>query len=556
MAKRVNEVIKIYTIPEQGVAGQDGFSPVIDTDLTWVTKDGDSNIPAVGLPGPKGDKGDQGVQGIQGIAGVDGTSAKYPEWRFAKNTSTVAAPILANTQANPSGWTTTQPTLSIGEYLWSTSTVKNPDDSLFQNWSNPIRTNGFDGVDGKDIEFIFKLQSTNVVPPTPVAPDNQDDYIPPGWTDDAQNVTISNPYQFVSKRLKTNNIWSPFDTPALWSNFSKDGTNGTNGQDGATLYTWTRYGDDINGANISASPTGKSYIGHAYNKTTITPSNNAADYIWSLYRGPQGIQGPYFAFTGDYNGARTYTGNISRLEATKYNGNYYVTKVDAGSFSNILPTDTSKWNPIANQFDSVATGLLLASLAYIENLGVRYLRTDDTGTRIEINGDNNTLKFFVDGIVNPVITIDDNITYNGGPGILLGNPDDDTLGNVSIGKDLVRLSNANLSVGGDSALLDLQLGGRFTTQFKLLQNGENYNITDHDYLIIAGDNNEITCPSGQNYTTRRIKISTCYSNTTTKFYGGGKSIHGLAGNDNASNITLAQDGVYEFLVLNNVWVAI
>ena len=69
------------------------------------------------------------------------------------------------------------------------------------------------------------------------------------------------------------------------------GDKGDKGDDGVTMYTWIRYADDDKGTNISNSPTGKTYIGFAYNKTTPTESNTPSDYTWSHIKGEQGVQG-------------------------------------------------------------------------------------------------------------------------------------------------------------------------------------------------------------------------------------------------------------------------
>ena len=80
-----------------------------------------------------------------------------------------------------------------------------------------------------------------------------------------------------------------------------DGAQGPKGENGQTLYTWIKYATSATGAGMSDSPTGKTYIGLAYNKTTANESTNAADYTWSLIKGdkgdtgatgPQGPQGP------------------------------------------------------------------------------------------------------------------------------------------------------------------------------------------------------------------------------------------------------------------------
>lgn len=80
------------------------------------------------------------------------------------------------------------------------------------------------------------------------------------------------------------------------------GIQGPAGANGVTYYTWVKYADDVYGNNMSDYPSGKSYLGIAYNKTTQTESNIASDYTWSLIKGDQGIQGP-----AGTDGVTTYT---------------------------------------------------------------------------------------------------------------------------------------------------------------------------------------------------------------------------------------------------------
>lgn len=68
------------------------------------------------------------------------------------------------------------------------------------------------------------------------------------------------------------------------------GADGANGSDGQTLYTWVKYADTPT-TGMSDSPTNKTYIGLAYNKTTATKSTNYADYAWSLIKGADGVAG-------------------------------------------------------------------------------------------------------------------------------------------------------------------------------------------------------------------------------------------------------------------------
>lgn len=105
---------------------------------------------------------------------------------------------------------------------------------------------------------------------------------------------------------KTTKTESTDPTAYTWSKFrgedGTDGVPGTNGKDGVTTYTWIKYADDSNGNGISNNPTGKEYIGFAYNKTTATESNVPSDYMWSLIKGTDGIDG-----TNGVDGVTYYT---------------------------------------------------------------------------------------------------------------------------------------------------------------------------------------------------------------------------------------------------------
>ena len=81
-----------------------------------------------------------------------------------------------------------------------------------------------------------------------------------------------------------NSNQTPSDNPAdyKWTKIKGDqGIQGPDGEDGVTSYTWVKYADDANGSGMGDSPEGKRYLGLAYNKTTPTESNDAADYCWS-----------------------------------------------------------------------------------------------------------------------------------------------------------------------------------------------------------------------------------------------------------------------------------
>lgn len=106
-----------------------------------------------------------------------------------------------------------------------------------------------------------------------------------------------------------------------------DGVPGKDGVDGKTLYTWIMYADDAEGNGISNDPTGKSFIGFAYNKETPLESNNQKDYIWSDIKGEQGVPGEvgadgktyytWIAYSDNANGNPMYQ---QPNESTKYIG--------------------------------------------------------------------------------------------------------------------------------------------------------------------------------------------------------------------------------------------
>lgn len=170
------------------------------------------------------------VTGEKGETGDDGINGDYFEYRYAVNGSRSTPPSLSKTSRNPSGWSTTVPTVGNLQYLWFTvAKINGETNSLIQNWSTPARQTPYDGVDGRN-----------------------------------------------------------------------------------------------------------------------------------------GDTGPTMVYRGVYGSSKVYYGTSKRVDAVKYNGHYYVAKVDAGNgFQNHVPTDTAYWNDFGAEFESIATNLLLAEGANI-----------------------------------------------------------------------------------------------------------------------------------------------------------------------------------------------
>lgn len=189
----------------------------------------------------------------------------------------------------------------------------------------------------------------------------------------------------------------------------QQGLPGDNGIDGGYFeYRYAKNGSTTSFPSLSynsANPSGW---------TTSVPSVYALEYLWftvaqkdcngnlvtiwstpkrmTPYDGIDGAKGdigPAMAYQGVYNPSKTYFGTGKRVDAVKYNNIYYVARVDAGNgFVGKLPTDTKFWNEFGNQFENVATNLLLAESASIGSWwhkGGKIVSTLDSGNKITLD---------------------------------------------------------------------------------------------------------------------------------------------------------------------------
>ncbi len=363
-----------------------------------------------------------GEDGTDGDDGNDGANGNFIEYQYAKNTSATVPPTIATASLNPTGWSTVPVAIGVTEYLWVTTAKKNSTaTNLLTSWSAPVRFSGYNGKDGTDgddgtpgdyYEYRYaKNGSTTASPSLTVT-----DLNPVGWLTIPPSVAaLEYLWMIVARKnglgttLKT--TWSvPVRTTP------RDGTNGNPGD-----FTEFQYAKNTSPENspaivvTSLNPVGWS---------TVMPTAGVNEYVWVTsakknaagtilisnwntpsrstgLAGSAGLIGPTPIFRGEYNypkGAYNpntiYYGTTSRVDIVKYNGSYFVARTDAGTFSGSAPYDTTKWNPFGAQFESVATELLFANMAYVDNLAVRYLRTDVDGTRIELNGDTGVMNFY------------------------------------------------------------------------------------------------------------------------------------------------------------------
>ena len=175
------------------------------------------------------------------------------------------------------GWSPASPTRTPGEYIWFRTSITYGDDSTGvssaailtgnDGASGPEGPAGEDGADGTGVTILGSFGSEAELPATGSAGDA---YLVAGYL----------------------YVW----VDGSWSNVGlirgPEGVQGPPGSDGSPTYTWVKYADTDSGGGMSDDPTGKEYIGLAYNKTTITESTTPGDYQWALFAGPKGDQGP------------------------------------------------------------------------------------------------------------------------------------------------------------------------------------------------------------------------------------------------------------------------
>ena len=86
--------------------------------------------------------------------------------------------------------------------------------------------------------------------------------------------------------------------------------------------------------------------------------------------------GPGVVFRGNWSKDETYYGTTRRCDVVKRGTQYYIANVTAQGYFSGEATDPSiddtHWSPFGESFSSVATGLLFAEMAYVDNLSVKY----------------------------------------------------------------------------------------------------------------------------------------------------------------------------------------
>lgn len=118
---------------------------------------------------------------------------------------------------------------------------------------------------------------------------------------------------------------------------------------------------------------GKAPTDAAYWKLVASAGKNGVDGD----DGDTGAAGPMLNYVGEYSSTKTYIGTSQVSQVVKHNGSYWYTKNVGGSFSGQTPSSSSSyWTSFGANFESIATGLLFAELAFIDKLIVNRICRD------------------------------------------------------------------------------------------------------------------------------------------------------------------------------------
>ena len=333
---------------------------------------------AVCITGGKGSTGDSGV----------GVSSIIEQYYLSSS-----ATSLLN-----GSWSTTRPTWKDKWYIWTRSVITYTNGTSDTTAAICVTgSKGDDGEDGKpgvsvtlaDVEYA-QSTSNSVAPTT-------------GWQTTAP-TWINGRYIWSRTKVSYSDNTTTY-TKAVCITGGK-GSTGDSGVGVSSIieqyYLSSSATSLLNGSWSTTRPTWKDkwYI---WTRSVITYTNGTSDTTAAICvtgsKGDKGEDGkpgdkgekgdsPVLVYRGIYDSSKTYYGNSKRLDAVKYNNQYYIVRIDAGTFSNVTPTTTSKWNTFGAQFETIATNLLLAEGANIGDWfikGGKIVSTMGNGNRVELD---------------------------------------------------------------------------------------------------------------------------------------------------------------------------
>lgn len=289
------------------------------------------------------------------------------------NTDVLYAISSSNTTAPTSGWQTTAPAWKDGYYIWSKTKVVYTDGDIV--YTDAACITGGKGETGNGISSIIEQYYLS---------SSATSLLNGSWSN--SRPTWKNGWYIWTRSVINYTNGNSITTEAICVTGGKGetGDDGINGD-----YFEYRYA--VNGSRSTPPSLSKTSRNPSEWSTTV-PTVGNLQYLWftvakingetnSLIQnwstparqtpydgvdGRNGDTGPTMVYRGVYEGSKVYYGTSRRVDAVKYNGHYYVARVDAGNgFQNHVPTDTAYWNDFGAEFESIATNLLLAEGANI-----------------------------------------------------------------------------------------------------------------------------------------------------------------------------------------------
>lgn len=259
-----------------------------------------------------------GNDGNDGIPGKDGVGIKTTTITYASSTSGTTKPT--------SGWSSTIPSVSAGNFLWTKTVWTYTDNTSETGYS--VAKMGETGATGNGIAntvITYGLSTSETTEPAT-------------WASNMP-VLVKGMYLWTrTVQIYTNGKSTTSYQKGYIAKDGNDGLPGTPGADGKTQYTHIAYADNETGGGFSQTDQTKAYIG-MYQDFTATDSNDPTKYRWTKWKGSDGAQGvpgkpgsdgktPYihFAYADDNKGT-----NFSLTDKNQQYYGYYSDYTEANS---------------------------------------------------------------------------------------------------------------------------------------------------------------------------------------------------------------------------------
>ena len=211
-----------------------------------------------------------GNDGNDGIAGKDGVGIKSTTITYASSTSGTTKPT--------SGWSSTIPSVSAGNYLWTKTVWTYTDNTSETGYS--VAKMGETGTTGNGIAntvITYGLSTSETTEPAT-------------WASNMP-VLVKGMYLWTrTVQIYTNGKSTTSYQKGYIAKDGAQGLPGTPGKDAQTQYTHIAYADNATGGGFSLTDNTKAYWG-MYQDFNATNSNDPTKYKWSKWKGDQGLPG-------------------------------------------------------------------------------------------------------------------------------------------------------------------------------------------------------------------------------------------------------------------------